>query len=292
MKRSHRFPATALRLFTCVLLLAALLSQTVLAASYICLINANTKVYQTASTSAKSIKVSKNMQVTATRIGTKWATVQNKGVTAYIPVQYLTLKTRVKGYMASAGYVYKTASTATALGKLSKGSAVYIVGWQGNYYRVQNKSASIEGYVKKSLVTDTKPAADTSSSSKVTTLIKGAKSLLGRPYVYGASGPSTFDCSGFVRFCYGKVGVSISGNAKSIGYTSRFKRVTKVSALQQGDIVCFDTVSDSDLSDHVGIYIGSGQFIHASSAGGKVITSTLSSGYYNQKFSWGLRVFG
>ena len=59
---------------------------------------------------------------------------------------------------------------------------------------------------------------------------------------------------------------------------------------QRGDIVCMNTLTDSDLSDHVGIYLGGGKMIHASSSAAKVIISTLTSGYYNRVFSWGRRV--
>ena len=53
----------------------------------------------------------------------------------------------------------------------------------------------------------------------------------------------------------------------------------------------FNTVSDSDLSDHAGIYIGNGYFIHASSGGHRVVVSSLLSGsYYNRVFSWGRRI--
>ena len=62
--------------------------------------------------------------------------------------------------------------------------------------------------------------------------------------------------------------------------------------MRRGDIVCMDTVSDNDLSDHVGIYLGNSQMIHASSGGGEVIISSLSSGYYNRVFSWGRRILG
>ena len=62
--------------------------------------------------------------------------------------------------------------------------------------------------------------------------------------------------------------------------------------LKRGDLVFFDTVADSDLSDHSGLYIGNGKFIHASSSGKKVIISDLSKpgSYYNRVFSWGRRV--
>ena len=52
----------------------------------------------------------------------------------------------------------------------------------------------------------------------------------------------------------------------------------------------FDTVTDNDPSDHAGIYLGGGWFIHASSGQGKVVVSNLASGYYNRVFSWGRRV--
>ena len=60
--------------------------------------------------------------------------------------------------------------------------------------------------------------------------------------------------------------------------------------LKRGDVVCFNTSSDSDLSDHTGIYLGNGYFIHASSGGHKVVVSNIASGYYNRVFSWGRRV--
>ena len=63
-----------------------------------------------------------------------------------------------------------------------------------------------------------------------------------------------------------------------------------MSALQPGDLVFFNTIADSDLSDHTGIYIGNGDFIHASSGGGHVMISSMLKGYYYTNFSWGRRV--
>ena len=62
--------------------------------------------------------------------------------------------------------------------------------------------------------------------------------------------------------------------------------------LKAGDLVFFNTVSDdADKCDHVGIYIGSNKFIHASSGKGEVTTSEISNGnYYARTFSWGRRV--
>ena len=55
-------------------------------------------------------------------------------------------------------------------------------------------------------------------------------------------------------------------------------------------MVFFNTISDSDLSDHAGIYIGEGYFIHASSGAHKVVVSNLTTGYYGRVFSWGRRI--
>lgn len=115
-----------------------------------------------------------------------------------------------------------------------------------------------------------------------------ARMQLGKPYVFGAAGPDEFDCSGLTQYCYGKVGISMDHYAQNIGYDERYARVESVDALRRGDIVCFDTVSDKDLSDHVGIYLGGGRFLHASSSQGMVVVSSLE-GFYLENFSWGRR---
>ena len=104
-----------------------------------------------------------------------------------------------------------------------------------------------------------------------------ALSKLGCSYVYGASGPSTFDCSGLTMWAYAQVGVSLPHNAqaqynlvKSAGHL-----VTDESLLTYGDLVFFGS-SGSNVT-HVGIYIGSGNFVHAPQTGDVVKISSLSS---------------
>ena len=130
---------------------------------------------------------------------------------------------------------------------------------------------------------------DADAPSTAEKIIATAKQHLGKPYVYGTSGPNTFDCSGFTSFVFKKYGYSLLRSAQQQGYDSRFEKLSR-SELKMGDLVFFNTVSDSDLSDHAGIYIAKGDFIHASSGGGKVMISNLDSGYYNRVFSWGRRV--
>jgi len=114
----------------------------------------------------------------------------------------------------------------------------------------------------------------------------------GKPYVYAEEGPDSYDCSGLVQYCYQKItGIVLRRTGHAQGYDERFRRIETIDELKRGDVVVFNTIEDGDdYSDHTGIYLGGGMFIHASSGAGKVIVSNLSSGYYNRKFSWGLRI--
>lgn len=132
-------------------------------------------------------------------------------------------------------------------------------------------------------------AGDASAANAIIAL---AKEQLGDPYIYSASGPDSFDCSGLSYYCFKEItGIKLKRTAYAQGYDESYKKITDASDLKAGDLVFFNTNSaDSDLSDHSGIYIGGGKFIHASSAAARVITSDLSSGYYQRTFSWGRRV--
>ena len=97
-----------------------------------------------------------------------------------------------------------------------------------------------------------------------------AMQYLGIPYVYGGSSPSGFDCSGFVMYVFGQVGVSLPHNAAAqYGYGMPVSQ----GQLQPGDLVFFNGLG------HVGIYIGGGQFIHSPHTGDVVKISSLSGWY-------------
>ena len=296
-------------------------SSSALAASISVTINkANTKVYQKASTSSKYVKVKKGLKVTLKSYSGSWGKVTYKGKTGYVKLKYLNRVKPVKAYIKSDCTMYKYASTSKKVTSLDKGDTIYIVGVDGSYTRVQNKSGSLKGYVKTSKITDTKPKTTSSSgssssssskakmpssvkstttskgsstSSKIEYLIYVAQQQLGKPYSTDANPPKTFDCALFTHYCYDKIDKGyIKSSAKTQGYDSRQDKIS-YSDLERGDLVCFNTnESDSDLSDHVGIYLGKGYFIHASSGGGMVMVSSMSSGYYKRVFSWGRRLIG
>ncbi len=112
---------------------------------------------------------------------------------------------------------------------------------------------------------------------------------LDAPYVFGTAGPDRFDCSGLVLHCLKRDGIRLPHSAKDIGSDERYRQITDVRALLPGDLVCFDTVRDRDPYDHIGFYLGGGQFVHASSSKGKVIVSDLAD-YYLDKFTGARRV--
>ena len=131
-----------------------------------------------------------------------------------------------------------------------------------------------------------------SNAEKLEYVIYCAQNQLGKPYVYGATGMSSFDCSGLTYYAFRQISITLPRTAQSQGYDSDFQQISSVSNLERGDLVFFNTVSDSDQCDHTGIYLGDGWFIHASSGQDRVVVSTLASGYYNRVFSWGRRVLG
>lgn len=133
--------------------------------------------------------------------------------------------------------------------------------------------------------------ADGTPSSGAAKLISVAESQTGKRYVYGASGPNAYDCSGLVYYALKGAGVSVS-RMSSAGYATvgSWKTIRSKSDLQAGDLVFFKSDSSSSIS-HVGIYIGGGNIIHAAPSIGGVGVSTMSSGYYSRNFVTAKRVF-
>lgn len=116
-----------------------------------------------------------------------------------------------------------------------------------------------------------------------------AKSFLGVPYVWGATGPSTFDCSGFTQWVYRDSGINIPRVSKDQARVGEF---ISYNNLQRGDMVFFDTKKKrTGRVSHVGIYLGNDNFIHASSAGKSVVIYNFNEKkFYKKRFLWGRRV--
>ncbi len=120
-------------------------------------------------------------------------------------------------------------------------------------------------------------------SGSVDALISVASSKLGSSYVWGAKGPNTFDCSGFIYWCLKQVGVNqsylTSSGWRSVG---KYTKISNFSDLKAGDIIV--------MPGHVGIVAYNGMVIDASSSNGKVVHRSLSS-WWQSKFIVGWRIF-
>lgn len=113
-----------------------------------------------------------------------------------------------------------------------------------------------------------------------------AKAYLGTPYCYGGSGPSNFDCSGFTAYVCAQVGKKLPHNAAA--QYGKGQPIAK-SELQPGDLVFFGYYGGSSVQ-HVGIYVGGNNFIHASSGAGVVKQDSLAENYYFNNYKGARRL--
>ena len=117
-------------------------------------------------------------------------------------------------------------------------------------------------------------------------LVKVARKQIGVPYRYGGGNPSEgFDCSGLVRYSFGKLGVIVPHSTKQL-YNEGHK-VPK-GKLQPGDLVFFDITGHG--VSHVGIYSGGDKMVHAPSSGEKVREDRISIKYWLQRFAGARRL--
>lgn len=248
-------------------------------------------------------------------VGNGWYQVSLNGVTGYMSGEYLKASwntqaantTTVTQQVApaasspasgnvkvnlSAGEVLNLRSGAsTQSGKLASipgGTVLALEGTSGSWYKVTYNG--VTGYVSAEYMVSTTESVGTvapvaSSNSAGSSIVALAKQFIGCPYVYGASGPNAFDCSGFTSYVYRQVGISIPHGA-----TSQYRGGTPVSRedVQPGDLVF---IADPAYCagypiSHVGIYIGNGQFIHASSNRGEGVTiSNIFTGHYGTYYA-------
>lgn len=127
-------------------------------------------------------------------------------------------------------------------------------------------------------------ARASSAEGRIDKLISIAKKQLGDTYILGKSGPDSFDCSGLVYYCLRQVNVYTRRlNAAGLSKTTSWTKVSDIDDVQRGDLLFFKS-DDSSTVGHVGIYIGGGEMIDASSANGKVVRRSAKSSYWRRNF--------
>jgi len=116
--------------------------------------------------------------------------------------------------------------------------------------------------------------------SLVKTVLQRAFALLGTPYRWGGNSPDRgFDCSGLVGYVFRTIGIDLPRVSRAMA--DEGTKVADRDALAEGDLVFF---GKRGRIDHVGIYIGDGKFLHAPRTGRDVTVSSLTSGYWSQKY--------
>lgn len=108
-------------------------------------------------------------------------------------------------------------------------------------------------------------------------LARDALRFLGTPYVFGGTSAAGFDCSGFVQHVYAMAGISLPRTADAQYDVGR----PALGGPRIGDLVFFETYTDG--VSHVGVYLGHGEFVHASSSHG-VMVSRLSDAYWRERY--------
>lgn len=226
-----------------------------------------------------------------------WYKVMYNGTEGYVSAQYIDFAEAMDGsydFSASVAgnYVRMRSGASTSngvVGYYNAGTQVSVLGVSGNWLKVSASGAV--GYIRSDLLNyGGQAGADAgtyvSSASLGEQIVATAKEYLGYGYVWGGMSTSGFDCSGFVNYVYKLYNYSMNRTAQSI-YSNDGTSVDKES-LQPGDLVFFG-YSGSSVT-HVGMYIGDGQFIHASSSAGMVVITELSQSYYTRMYVGAKRI--
>ena len=129
-------------------------------------------------------------------------------------------------------------------------------------------------------------SAAPSTSTRIKTVLQRAFALLGTPYRWGGSSPDGgFDCSGLVGYVFRSIGIDLPRVSRAMA--NEGVAITDRTALAEGDLVFFGR---RGRVDHVGIYVGDGKFLHAPRTGRDVTVSSLTSGYWAQKYMEARRI--
>ena len=167
-------------------------------------------------------------------------------------------------------------TSASKIGSIPNGAEVGVISESNGWSKV-NYNGKI-GYVSSSYLAD-KGSSNVSVSNKADKVIEFAKTLLGKPYVWGSEGPSSFDCSGYTQYVFKKsVGINLPRVSKD---QAKFGKSVSKNDLQKGDLIAFDMEgANNGQVNHIGIYMGDKKIIHASSTKKKVLISDMTDYYY------------
>lgn len=224
-----------------------------------------------------------------------WYKVIYDGVEGFVSADYVDYAYTLDGKYGTKGVVSgmsvrlraEASTSAAVLGYYNSGAEFDVIGISGEWVKVSTVAGGV-GYIHSNYINCTSSTNTPVSNydGKGDQMMATAKLYLGCPYVWAGNGPYSFDCSGFVNYVYNYYGYSLHRVAQDI-YSYDGVYVDKAN-LQAGDIIAFGYGPWS--ITHVGMYIGNGQFIHASSGSGCVVITDLSQNYYTRMYVGAKRI--
>ena len=178
------------------------------------------------------------------------------------------------------------------IGKLYNGESITVLSEQNNWYKIKKSNGQI-GWVSAQYISLNNDQQDSSNEAtdenidKADKVVALAEKQIGKPYVWGAEGPDSFDCSGLVYYVYKEaVGINlprVSRDQYNVGtYISKEN-------LKPGDLV-FSSTNDAGTITHVGIYVGDNKMIHSPNSGKNVEKVDLSNNYWKNCYVGAKRV--
>lgn len=229
-----------------------------------------------------------------------WYKVAYNGVTGYVSADYASFSETLDGtYKFDASTkgtdINMRAGAGTSAGVVKSlkdaGTKLTVLGVSGNWLKVSDAAGTV-GYIRSDLMNyaggaGTANPAYAGGGTKGQQIVALAKQFLGYRYTWGGMSPATgFDCSGFANYVCKQNGISLHRVAQDV-YSNDGVWVSK-DALQPGDLLFFGYGQYS--VTHMGIYIGNGQMIHASTSSTGVIYSDINSNYYTRMYVGAKRV--
>ena len=250
--------------------LTADLSAAKAAVSQVPAANVATNTTATAQTAVASVNNAQQASVATTPVQTNTAAnAQQTSATAQAPVAQTTAQQST--YTASTNNTYvapaKTNYYAQANTTVKTQQAATYSAPAQNTTTAAKPAQQQTQQASSQAAQPAKQQASTQSSSTAQTVVNAAKSQIGKPYVWGATGPNAYDCSGLVQYAYSQAG-------KNIGRTTYQQagagQHVSVSQAQAGDILMWGDYHDA-------IYVGNNQYVHAPQPGQNVTQATISS---------------
>ena len=216
-----------------------------------------------------------------------WAKIETAdGLIGFMNLGYFTVAAGERMNATITGSVVNVREGAgtdyAVIGSSYKGQTFPILGKENGWYKISFNNAS--GFVSGDYVSV--DGVVSVAMSKGEQIVESAKKHVGKAYVYGASGPNAFDCSGFTSYVYKQFGYQL--NRTAAGQNSNGVAVSREN-LKPGDLVMF-TYRGMYGIGHVGIYIGDGKMVHANNSSTGVIISDVFTGYYGARYVGARRI--